>query len=259
VSLLKRIKRAIGGVGEYVDLVERVLRDGDLSQADLRELHLLAARLGMSAGERDRAHCRAIERMMSRAMADGYLDPEETDTLGLAMRALELSPSEIRPATSQALVHMLRLQEAMAGRLPVLDPGDTPLALAPGEVAHVATSCRIEQERVVRREGGSRYSGFSVQIVRGVRYHFGGSRGRSYPVTAPVTVSQGLLVLTSQRATYLGSTRGFNKPWAKVTAIEPYSNAVTFYFADRQNATTLLYDDPRDAALVEAVAAWLLR
>jgi hypothetical protein len=259
VSLLRRIKRAVRSVDEYVGLVERVLGDGDLSPDDLRELHALAAKLDMTVEERDRAHCRAIERMMRRSMADGYLDPQETETLGRAMEALRLTPAHVDPATSQALYRALVLQEAAAGRLPVLDPAQVPLVLAPGEEAHVATPCRIDQERVVGRTGGGGYSGLSFRIARGVRYHIGGSRGRSYPVKAQVTVSRGILVLTSRRATYLGSTRGFNKPWAKVTAVEPYADAVTFYFADRQNATTLLYEDPGAAPLVEAVTAWILR
>jgi len=258
MSILRQLKRAIRSVDEYVDLASRILADGSLTPVEANALEAKAANLDMTAEERHKAHIRVIEAMASRFMADGYLDQQELDILTKAMDTVQVSTTQINPATNQALGRMICLQQVAAGRLPTLAPSQIPLALVPGEVAHLLTPCRIEEERVVGRQTVGGYSGVSFRICKGVRYHIGGSRGRSYPVTAQVAVSQGDLILTSHRAVYLGNTKGFNKPWSKVTAVEPYNNAIVFYFSDRQNAATLLYNDPGMAPLVEAVCGNLL-
>lgn len=259
MSLFERLKRALRSVAEYVDTAADAVRDGNLSPDELQELHKIAAKLGMTIEERQRAHAKVVEKLMATSMADGYLDEPEIDILNRAMQDLRVDPAQLDPVAHHALLRMLQLQQVIAGQLPQIHPTQAPLALSQGEVAHLVTPCRIEQERVVRRRNVGGYSGVSLRIARGVHYHIGGSRGSSYPVTQQVTVSHGNLVLSSKRAVYLGSTRGFNKPWAKVSAVEPYSNAVTFYFTDRQNATTLLYEDPSVAPFVEGVVAYFLR
>lgn len=259
MSIFKSIKGVFQNVNEYIEVVANALHDGNLSPEELSQLHKVAIKLKMTASQRRQADVRAIEKLMDGAMSDGYVDEIELKILENSMKSLGLSADHIKQSKSQAISQMLLFQQIASGQIPTLPSASVPIALLDEEEAYLVTSCRIEEERVVstRRVGG--YSGFSFRICKGVSYHIGGSRGRSFPVTANVAVSHGNLVLTSQRAIYLGTKRGFTKPWNKIMAIEPYNNAVTFYFSDRQNATTLLYDNPKMAPFVEAICGSILK
>lgn len=259
MSIDKFFKREFGGTKTYIEVAAKAVSTGQLSPADLEHLHLIAGEIGMTMPQRQAADAKAIEKLMEDAMQTQFVSQDDLIRFNNAMTCLHVDPSWISPAVNAQLRRILVFQQIAAGHIPALQPDQVPLSLQPGELGHLVVPCLIKQEKVVGHQfhGGSR--GVSVRICRGVHYRVGSFSGQSVPITENVVVSRGNLVLTSMRAVYLGDKLGFNAPWAKVNAVEPHNNAVRFYFTNKANASTLLYDHCDCAPLVEAICAQLLK
>ena len=128
---------------------------------------------------------------------------EEADLIG-ACKALGLHIKDLRTLNFAAW-EQLAVARINDSRPPTL--ADPPMIVKAGEVAYAAFQVGLLKE-VVRREWRGRSSGLSVPLGMGVRYRFGGSRGKSVVVGQDLVVSDsGALVITSDRAVFLGGQK----------------------------------------------------
>ncbi len=259
MPFFESIKRALRSVEPYIEAAVDAVADGTLPPGKKAYLDSVAARLDMSPQERAAANTHAIERMIQQAINENAVNPPQMARINSAGKCLAVDSKSLSPSITARLNHVLQMQQIAAGHLPVLPVGTTPLSLQAGEDAHFATNCHVTQEKVVGREYHGHSGGPSFRICRGVSYRLGSYSGRSVPITKDVVVSRGLLILTSKRAVYLADKIGFNADWSKVNAVVPYSNAIEFYFTNKQNASRLLYDQHEDASYIEAICAHLLK
>lgn len=76
----------------------------------------------------------------------------------------------------------------------------------------------------------------SFRIAKGVRYHTGGSRGRSVVVGTEMKVEdEGVLSLTSQRAVYIGGRKTIEMPYKKLINLNVFADGVQFHLSNRKN------------------------
>lgn len=243
---------------DYIVTAARAAADGQLTDIELAELHRLSMMIGMGPDQVRQAKIEAIHRMLGGFLVDGYLDSAELAILQNALNGFQLTALDLTPDMQMAIGRSISIHHVASGQLPNIRVSGLPINLASGEIVHACVGAKVIESKVVRRDYGGGYSGFSFRIAKGIRYHVGGSRGRSSPVYGDVCVAQGNLVLTSARALYLANARSFDKPWAKISAVEPYSDAMTFYLSGRQTSTTLFYLDATDAPIIEAICSHYL-
>lgn len=254
MSIFRRLVGAINGYDDYVAAVFRAVQDGQISDAELQEMHRVAARLNMTMEQRRRGHVEALGRFAQVLMTDGYVDEGELHRLESVRTWLGITPEEVTQATGGVLGRFMQMQEIQAGRLPVVDRSFVPVQLQATETAHLVAGCHVMGvRRTSRWVSGS--GGASFRIARGVRVNLGRSRGRLIPQEELVVESAGTLILTSERVHYLAQKKAFSAPWSRVVGVEPYANGVLFYLTGRSTASLLLYDDRSVAPFVEAIAA----
>lgn len=258
MSFLKNLLGSLDSHDDYISMLSRSLHDGAISSQEAAELKRMIAKKGLTAAKISELNIKAIEHLVTTFMSDGYLDERELAAFDSAMKILGVPYHSLSPKV-QTQVHRLHsLQGLLDGTLPVVQNAQIGVNLNPGEVIHYLCSCHIMDNKIVARGSVGGYGGVSFPIAKGIRLHTGGSRGRSYPIYGEVVTSQGYLCLTSDSIRYLANAKGFHKPWSKVSAVEPFSNALVVHLSGRQNSTILRYNDPHDAAFVEIICDRLL-
>jgi hypothetical protein len=106
------------------------------------------------------------------------------------------------------------------------------------EHVHLETEASLLKE-VIDREYQGGYSGLSFSIVRGMRYHTGGTRGHSVVVGEHTeSADNGLLSVSSHRAVFLGRTSSIELPYSKLLNLTIYSDGIQFHVSNRKAAPT---------------------
>ncbi|HZO62488.1 MAG TPA: hypothetical protein VFB35_05850, partial [Gaiellaceae bacterium] len=90
----------------------------------------------------------------------------------------------------------------------------------------------------------------------GIRYRVGGYRGHSVVVgTKRVPADRGTLVVSSQRAVFLGNQKTLDMPYSKLVSLDVFGDGVQFHVSNRQTAPVLQVGAPDVvAAFVHAAA-----
>lgn len=198
-----------------------------------RSLEALSAQARFSDKEYRALRSQAFRSFAEEILADDILSEVEeqrvlsiANLLGIGRDQLE---SEFRDVFFRLFV--ARVND---GRLPVIAPPN--LILKKGEKAHLSMSAQLMKEVTVTEYRGG-YSGFSFRIVRGVRYHVGGVRGRRIVVGTELKEDdKGIIIATSHRAIFLGSKRSLEIPYNKLLSVEVFEDGVRFHLSNRKNA-----------------------
>jgi len=86
------------------------------------------------------------------------------------------------------------------------------------------------EERSVRLKGG--YQGFSVRLMKGVSYRFGGMSGGSEQQV--VQLDSGNLILTNKRIVFSGEKVSKDISLSKINTIEPLENGISITRSGKQ-------------------------
>ena len=131
------------------------------------------------------------------------------------------------------------------------------LVLKPGEtVFGQVTGAALVESRVQGGHFVSGSSGFSVPVGsiggRAIRYHVGHTRGH-YVQGSPVAtaIDRGTLVVTSQRALFVGSRQTRDCAFAKLVGYRHDGGELTLSVSNRQRPTTIHYGPELDSWFVE--------
>lgn len=126
----------------------------------------------------------------------------------------------------------------------VLKKGERVFLVAAG--AHL-----IEPRRAPGHYVGG-YQGVSFKVVKGVRYHVGGSRGTYVQgEERPTPIDEGMLTITNQRVVFQGMKQAREWSYAKLLGIQhdPQLPWTAVQVSNRQKVSGFLYDED-SAALV---------
>lgn len=230
-----------------------VIRDGVVTTDEVGDLMRVQARLGLT--DQDTLEMRAqgfvyVTDLAIQANRQDLLDANDhlLDSFGLA----GVGHPAVVAACRRVLAHVSMLS-ITSGTLPV--NYDSDLNLYDDEVSHIELEANLMEERVVKSGWVSGHSGLSFRVAKGVRFNVGATRGHRISERAVAPVSHGVLAITSERIAYLGNPKSFEVKWSKVMGIEPYSDGMTIYIANRAKAPTVVYDWPDMAEIVAAVCS----
>ena len=105
------------------------------------------------------------------------------------------------------------------------------------------------EERSVKVKGG--YQGFSVRVMKGVSYRFGGFEATSEKRVIPI--DEGNLILTNKRIIFSGESKSNDYPLSKIVTIDPLEDGVLInksgkqkmeYYIGTNNVTTKIVISP---------------
>lgn len=128
-------------------------------------------------------------------------------------------------------------QRIRSGKLPVIQADK--IILESNEICHyvdVAVLLTVKKRYRSSRAGGS------YRISKGFTFHLGNSE--TVPLTEP-EYTKGILYVTNHRIIFVANWYGFDQKLKKLTAITPYSDALSLQFGGKSYA--LLLPDPDTA------------
>jgi hypothetical protein len=177
---------------------------------------------------------RGFTSYVQRAVGDEILAPEEEDHVQELMRILGIDLGAFLRQDPELGRHVM-VAEANGGFLP--DVPASRLVQKKGEIVHLEVPATLLKDVTVRQSQGG-YSGFSFPIGEtGIRYRVGGYHGHSVEVgTKRVPADDGFLVLSSQRAVFIGNKKTIELPYTKLVNLRIFSDGVQFHTSNRQTA-----------------------
>jgi hypothetical protein len=223
---------------------------------DATQLPVLASQAGLSPDELARMRTQAFATYLQRAVGDDILTPEEEAHVQSLTRVLGIDLGAFLGQDPQLARHAM-IAEANGGILPQV--ASSRLVQKKNEVVHLEVQATLLKDVAIRQNQGG-YSGFSFPIGKtGIRYRVGGYRGHNVEVgTKRVPADSGYLVITSQRAVFLGDQKTLELPYSKLVNLKMFTDGVQFHESNRQTAPVFLVAAPDVvAAFVHAAAQGL--
>lgn len=201
-------------VREYRAALQTALADGELSDAEQRDLAVLAERLQIDEAVRRRLYTSALAAVFSSMAVDRRIDDGERAAL---IKLQDQLGVDLPAATIQEYRRFRLLAEIDQGCLPVIEAEGVMQQV--GEEFHWSEPGRLIEEKVVSRQyqGGSQ--GVSIPLGGGVRWRVGAARGRMVSETGMVPVAEGRFIVTSKRLLFAGDKKSFSVPFAKLVSI----------------------------------------
>lgn len=201
---------------------------------DAAQLPALATQTGLAPEQLAQEKTEAFTSYVQRAVGDEILTPEEEDHVQELVRILGIDLGAFLQQDPELGRHVM-VAEANGGFLP--DVPSSPLVQKKGEIVHLQVQATLLKDVTVRQSQGG-YSGFSFPIGKtGIRYRVGGYRGHSVEVgTKRVPADDGFLVISSQRAVFIGNKKTIELPYAKLVSLTVFSDGVQFHVSNRQTA-----------------------
>jgi hypothetical protein len=206
-SALRKMRTRARGRAAFRDRLMLAVSKGQLSAKDLVELDQLKAECHLTNDDvhaiRIPAYLSAFQSTKRRGAITEQAERELADIQGyLGIRDAEVSNAKWEQYRARVF------REIQAGRVSAVEV--TGLALKPNEIAYWMEPGSIVEERVIDRRYEGGYQGYSIRIARGLSFHTGSTRGRLVTTSGIVPVSNGELVVTSQRVIFRGDKKGFN-------------------------------------------------
>lgn len=217
---------------EYEDTLDKLVGPDASIEEIAPRLSDLAKQAGLSGSKLEKLNESSLRWYLQKALEDDYLTEEEEQrmsaiagALGIDQAAFDAKFDDMKPQLVVARVN--------DGRLPELP--NPQIILKKNEVAHISANASLIKEVAVREYQGG-YRGASFRIAKGVRYHVGGTRGRSVVVgTKLETEDVGILVATSKRAVFSGQRRTVEMPYSKLVNLNVFDDAIQFHLSNRKN------------------------
>jgi len=201
---------------------------------DATQLPALATQTGLATEQLAQKGTEAFTSYVQRAVGDEILTPEEEEHVQELVRILGVDLGAFLQQDPELGCHVM-VAEANGGFLPEVP--SSRLVQKKGEIVHLEVQATLLKDVTVRQSQGG-YSGFSFPIGKtGIRYRVGGYRGQSVEVgTKRVPADDGFLVISSQRAVFIGNKKTIELPYAKLVNLTVFSDGVQFQVSNRQTA-----------------------
>lgn len=169
---------------------------------------------------------------------DDVMTAEEESHLHVLGNMLGISFAGIAER-DHALMEEVVIAGINNGRFPACP--NTSLRIKPGEEARGEFIADLMKEVAIREfRGGS--SSVSVPIGMGMRYRVGGVRGRSVVVgTEQVAQDSGILVVTSDRAVFMGTKKTLEFRFDRLVGLEQYTDGLRLNVSNRQTASVFKF------------------
>ncbi|MDO8531236.1 MAG: hypothetical protein Q7T26_03565 [Dehalococcoidia bacterium] len=234
-------KRLVQIAKEKYSAIPKQLWTGEIGREEAASLlRTWATEAKLTDGEQRLICDSAFHDFTLQLLADDVLTQDEENKLSTIAPILGVTQERIEK-DFRDLLFRLTIGRMNDGRMPILNKAS--LLLKKGEVGHIEMVAALLKQVAIREYQGS-YSGFSFRIVKGVRYHVGGTKGRSVVVgTEWQTQDQGTLSVTSHRVVFLGSKRSVEMPYKRLLQVEVFSDGIRLHLANRVSTPTFVVEN----------------
>ena len=218
---------------DFRDVLSAISQEQGDRQSLLLTLHEKEPLTGLSpetiAGEKQACFRTCAER----ALLDDIITEEEEHSLTDLASAFDIQQDDLRTGLRD-LLNRFVIARVNDGRMPELHTSQ--LITKKGEHVHLETDASLLKE-VTDREYRGGYSGLSFSIVRGMRYHIGGTRGHSVVTgTHSEPTDTGILSVSSLRAVFLGRQTSIEMPFSKLLNMTVFTDGIQFHLSNRKAA-----------------------
>lgn len=208
----------------------------------------------LSRSDVQRVNDDAFRRLSERFLDGDILTEDEERELMAASESLGIKQERL-DAEFKDILYRLVVSKVNDGRMPILQRSDARIVLKRNEVAHATMFVSLMKEQTLREYRGG-YSGFSFQVVKGVRYHTGTTRGHSVVVgTQIITEDTGVLTITSSRAVFTGSRKNLEFAYPKLLQVQVFTDGIRLAVSNRQQPSLFKLDSGDVAAAIINAAA----
>lgn len=217
----------------YPLIIRHVWQGTMPEDAAKRALETLSTQAKLSEKERRELDAQSFRGFVEEVLADDILtQAEEKKVLSIA-NILGVTRERLQ-REFRDLHFRLFVARVNDGRLPIIS--SPRVILKRGEKIHLEMPAQLLKEVAITEYRGG-YQGFSFQIVKGIRYHVGGVRGRRVTVGTELREDdRGLIIATSQRTIFLGSRKTVEVPYSKLISLEVFEDGIRFHLSNRKNA-----------------------
>jgi len=233
----------------YRHALRRAVQDGLIGTEEATALSALRRENSITDAEASRIAIDVFREVATEVGSDRKLTREEDNLLRDLQVSLGLRDETIESELRE-LARLRLLSEIQTGMLPMIP---SPILLKKAEVCHHKEDAELwEDVTKSRYEGG--YSGFSFRIMKGVRYHVGGSRGHRVGWQEFQATDRGQLIITNKRVVFVGGRKTIDTPYAKLLNIHVFEDGIQVNRASKRRREVLKVADPELTASIIATA-----
>ncbi len=248
-SFIEKYLQRKKGLKEYQERIKSFLQDGQISVEENSKMSDLQKEFGLSEIDANKIHKNALSGVFKDMSTDMRITEEEKksfekllDHFNLTTKDIDFNQSNFNKYHSLALIDK--------GILPIINNPEQQINLIfkEGEILHWGISGHLMKRKRVTTKVNYGGLGFSVKIMKGVRYRAGsmnvGSQSREFLAQD----DSGIFYITNQRVGYLGYRKQFSFPFKKIGSFELRSDGLHI-FKDGKEAPYILELDDYDVSL----------
>ncbi len=187
----------------------------------------------------------SLEKALSYWLKDGVLEEKERDLFFFLSDTLGLRLSSHHPIHKEFLKAYV-LGELSRGRIPQIHlEEELSLFLSPQEkILWIFQQVEL-YKRKKKREYRGGYQGFSIRLLPGLYYRFGGYRGEPIEKEVIAFIDKGLWVFTTLGMYFQGDKEVEKIPYRKILSYRLYSDGIAFFVKNRKvKEYIFLVEDP---------------
>jgi hypothetical protein len=214
----------------YAQAFSEAVADEKLTPEELERLERLAVALRLPERARRKAQeapiQEVVERVLARVVADRRLSPGEEQALRDLQRNLGLPELRFGAATRAALDKFALLWRIENGELPFIPGPSLPVALADGELCHLACRSFWHEQRTYTGRAERPGASAGIKVARGLSYRVDGAAPRRVARDGLAPVDWGTLYVTSRRLIFAGQKMRDTIRFGALPGVEVFADAI---------------------------------
>lgn len=173
------------------------------------------------------------KKMYGGVLASFYNEGTPVDKIERRLKHVEdllpVSDATKKEVGIDRMAQSVLLQQMQQGTTPQSIPLSFPVILVKGETAlWCYDDVTMFQEKIVKEyEGG--HSGFSIIVMKGVRYNTGKMKARPVEHSTMENTGTGSLVITNKHILFCSNQQSLKLPYSKIIGITPYSDGIEIH------------------------------
>lgn len=241
---------------EFRSALLQAASDGKLTKEEIDELDRKKGELGLTDEDIKGMKVEIFAAAFSATKADAQVTKDEEQELLSIQKYLGLADNEIQH-NKKELARLRLLNEIQQGNMPTMPP-ITNLVMQKGEKVYWSEPSILVEEKVIRRtyQGGSQ--GMNFRVMKGVSYRVGGHRGHIASETGAVAVSDGELIITSNRIIFRGDKKSFAVKLDKILDIQLFTNGLQFSENNKSKPRLVKFKEQGNHDIIGAILSFAI-
>lgn len=170
------------------------------------------------------------KKLYSSVLASFYNEGVPSDKIERRLKHVEallpVTDADKKEAGIERMAQSVLLQQIQQGVIPQSIPLSFPVVLGKNETAlWCYDNVTMFLEKIEKEYVGG-HSGFSIRVMKGVRYNTGKMNARPVEHTTMANCGTGALVITNKHILFCSNQQSMKLPYTKIIGISPYSDGI---------------------------------